>query len=123
MVSSENVNRRSVIERMGQVAGAAPSVVEGSVLDRALLDRVFAKGAFDGIIHFAARKAVGESVARPLDYFETNIGGLTTLAQAARPITAKLSSRSTRISSAAVRHRRRSRCHGRPDRRQPAAVA
>ena len=59
-------------------------VVDGSVLDRALLDRVFAADTFDGAVHFAARKAVGESVAEPLDYFETNIGGLLTLTQAMR---------------------------------------
>ena len=73
-----------VVDRLGRLTGGAVDVVEGSVLDRALLDRTFAARAFDGVIHFAAKKAVGESVAKPLDYFETNIGGLVTLAQAMR---------------------------------------
>ena len=67
-----------------RLTGGAVDVVDGSVLDRALLDRVFAADTFDGAVHFAARKAVGESVAKPLDYFETNIGGLLTLTQAMR---------------------------------------
>ncbi|UWQ20691.1 UDP-glucose 4-epimerase GalE [Jannaschia sp. W003] len=73
-----------VVARMGRVAGREPTVVRGSVLDEALLGRVFAEHRIDGIIHFAALKAVGESVERPLDYFSTNIGGLMTLMRAAR---------------------------------------
>ena len=75
----------SVIDRMAQLAGdAAVDLVTGSVLDRATLDAAFAAKAFDGVVHFAARKAVGESVAAPLDYFETNISGLVTLLRAAK---------------------------------------
>ncbi|MEM7488538.1 MAG: UDP-glucose 4-epimerase GalE [Pseudomonadota bacterium] len=74
----------SVIDRLGRLVGAEVEVVRGSVLDRAVLDGIFAERAFDGVVHFAARKAVGESVERPLDYFETNIGGLMTLMQAMR---------------------------------------
>lgn len=75
---------RGVIDRLARLTGAAVDVVEGDVLDRALLDRVLAERAFDGAVHFAARKAVGESVARPLDYFQSNISGLVTLGQAMR---------------------------------------
>lgn len=75
---------RGVIDRLGRLTGQVVDVVEGDVLDRALLDRVLAERNFDGAIHFAARKAVGESVARPLDYFQTNIAGLITLTQAMR---------------------------------------
>lgn len=75
---------RGVVDRLARLTGNSVDVVEGSVLDRALLDRVLAENAFDGAVHFAAKKAVGESVARPLDYFETNIGGLLTLTQAMR---------------------------------------
>ncbi|CUH11170.1 UDP-glucose 4-epimerase [Jannaschia seosinensis] len=74
----------SVIDRLGRLTQGPVDVVEGSVLDRALLDHTFAEKSFDGVVHFAARKAVGESVAKPLDYFETNITGLVTLAQAMR---------------------------------------
>ncbi|WP_299815284.1 UDP-glucose 4-epimerase GalE [uncultured Jannaschia sp.] len=73
-----------VIDRLARLTGADVDVVEGTVLDRALLTRLFAAKPIDGVVHFAARKAVGESVAKPLDYFETNIGGLTNLMLAMR---------------------------------------
>ncbi|MFO6463039.1 UDP-glucose 4-epimerase GalE [Jannaschia sp. KMU-145] len=71
-----------VIDRLTRLTGGTVDLVRGSVLDRAALDGVFAGRGIDGVVHFAALKAVGESVARPLDYFETNIGGLMTLMQA-----------------------------------------
>lgn len=71
-----------VIDRLERLTGAPVDLVEGSVLDRALLDDLLARRAFDGAVHFAARKAVGESVAKPLAYFDTNITGLLTLLQA-----------------------------------------
>ena len=74
--------RADVPDRLAMITGVPARVIRGSVLDRALLDRVFAETRIDAVVHFAALKAVGDSMARPLDYFETNIGGLTTLLQA-----------------------------------------
>jgi UDP-glucose 4-epimerase len=54
----------------------------GSVWDRAALDRTFAAHEFDGVIHVAAKKQVGESVAKPLWYYEENVGGLRMLLEA-----------------------------------------
>ena len=73
-----------VIDRIGRITGTPPPVVRGSVLDRDALDRAFRDHAIDGVIHFAAFKAVGESVGNPLAYFENNIAGSVTLAQAMR---------------------------------------
>lgn len=73
---------RRVPGALEQITGKPVTLIEGDVLDRALLDRLFADQAFDAVIHFAALKAVGESVERPLDYFHCNIGGLVTLMQA-----------------------------------------
>jgi UDP-glucose 4-epimerase len=75
---------RGVIDRLERLTGAAAQVVEGSVLDRAFLEGVLRAQAFDGVVHFAAKKAVGESVAMPLDYFQANVSGLITLTQAMR---------------------------------------
>jgi UDP-glucose 4-epimerase len=61
----------------------APLVV-GSVLDRALLDGVLAEHGVTGVVHIAAKKQVGESVADPLLYYRENVGGLTTLLEACR---------------------------------------
>ncbi len=76
-----NASRR-VPGALEQITGRPVTLVEGDVLDRAMLDRLFADHAFDAVIHFAALKAVGESVEKPLDYFRCNIGGLVTLMQA-----------------------------------------
>ena len=72
-----------VVDRLARITGGGVAVARGSVLDAGFLAETFA-GGFEAIIHFAARKAVGESVEKPLDYFETNIAGLIALLQAAK---------------------------------------
>lgn len=74
--------RRSVPDRLEQIVGKPVTLIEGDVRDAALLDRVFAEHAIDAVVHFAALKSVRESVERPLDYFDVNVGGLTTLLRA-----------------------------------------
>lgn len=73
---------RDVPSRLETVTGQAVQVIEGDVLDRALLDRVFADHDIDAVIHFAASKSVGESMRKPLAYMQNNIVGLVTLMQA-----------------------------------------
>ncbi len=67
--------KRSVIERIGAITGYGVAVIEGDVRDAAALDAAMHGAGFDGVIHFAGLKAVGESVTRPLDYFDVNVGG------------------------------------------------
>ena len=76
-----------VLDRLESIGRRAPHFVQGDVRDAAALDRCFelARTRFGGIqavVHFAALKAVGESVERPLDYFENNLGGLLSVCQA-----------------------------------------
>lgn len=58
-------------------------LVAGSSLDATLLKRVLSEHAVTGIVHLAARKQVGESVAEPARYYQENVGGLATLLDAA----------------------------------------
>jgi len=58
------------------------TLVEGSVLDRGLLDRTIAEHGITGVVHIAAKKQVGESVADPLLYYRENVTGLVTLLEA-----------------------------------------
>ncbi|MCX8115803.1 MAG: UDP-glucose 4-epimerase GalE [Burkholderiaceae bacterium] len=67
------------LRRVEQIAGRRVTQVEGDVRDTATLDRIFAEHRIDGVIHFAALKAVGESVARPLAYYDNNVGGALAL--------------------------------------------
>lgn len=64
------------------ICGKSAQLIRGDVCDRALLDRVFQQHAFDAVLHFAGLKAVGESVRKPLEYYEANVGGSLTLCQA-----------------------------------------
>src|SRR4051794_6217683 len=59
-------------------------LVEGSVLDRALLDRTLPEHNVTGVVHIAAKKQVGESVEDPLMYYRENVTGLATLLEACR---------------------------------------
>lgn len=68
----------SVIRRIGEITGAAPQFHEGDVRDRDTLAKIASEG-FDACIHFAALKAVGESVANPVLYYENNLGGTIAL--------------------------------------------
>lgn len=69
------------IKRVEKIAGKRVTTVIGDVRDREVMSRVF-KRPIDGVIHFAALKAVGESVARPVDYYGNNVGGTLALLDA-----------------------------------------
>lgn len=70
-----------VLDRVQQIAARPLHFIEGDIRDRQTLDRAFA-APIDAVIHFAALKAVGESCAQPLAYFDNNIGGTIHLLQA-----------------------------------------
>lgn len=73
---------KRVLERIETVTGTRPAFIEGDVADPALLDSVFAAHEISAVIHFAAFKAVGESVADPLKYYANNVAGSISLLQA-----------------------------------------
>ena len=73
--------------------------MRGSVSDGALVERTLRDNSVDGVIHLAALKAVGESVAEPMRYYRENVGGMATLLDAMR---AAGTSRIVYSSSAAV---------------------
>lgn len=73
---------RKVLERLEHLAGKRAHFVQADVRDGAALDRIFAEHPIDGVIHFAGLKAVGESVAQPLRYFDNNVGSTLCLLQA-----------------------------------------
>ncbi|MGY2259296.1 UDP-glucose 4-epimerase GalE [Pseudomonas sp. SDO55104_S430] len=64
------------------ICGRSALMIHGDICDRPLLDRIFQEHAIDAVLHFAGLKAVGESVRKPLEYYETNVGGSITLCQA-----------------------------------------
>ena len=64
----------AVLGRIAAITGTRPALYVGDVRDRGLLDRIFEEQQIDAVIHFAALKAVGESVEKPLAYYENNLG-------------------------------------------------
>ena len=74
-------SQREVLDRIEQISGRRPVFFEGDVRDRGLLREVFAQRPVDGVIHFAGLKAVGESVAQPLRYYDCNIGSTLALCE------------------------------------------
>ncbi len=75
-------SKPEVAARIEAVSGTAFTWVEADVADHAALERLFTRHAFDGVIHFAGLKAVGESVAQPLRYYRHNLGTTMSLLEA-----------------------------------------
>jgi len=70
-----------VLERLEALSGKKLNFIQGDVCDPIALEALFKKHLIKGVIHFAALKAVGESSAKPILYYENNIGGLINLLQ------------------------------------------
>ncbi len=73
-----------VVDRLERICGVRPGFVEGDVRDLPFLRRLLAAGQFGAVMHFAGLKAVGESVALPLAYYDNNVGGSIALLRAMR---------------------------------------
>ncbi len=68
--------------RVEQILGKRIPLYEADVADAAAMDRIFSEHAVDAVVHFAGFKAVGESVQKPLEYYENNLGSTLTLLRA-----------------------------------------
>lgn len=71
-----------VLSRLEKITGQKIPFIEGDIRDRTLLDSVFQNYAIDAVIHFAGLKAVGESVQKPLKYYDNNVAGSVNLFEA-----------------------------------------
>ncbi|KAF0811931.1 UDP-glucose 4-epimerase [Andreprevotia sp. IGB-42] len=71
-----------VLRRLETISGQPVLCIEGDIRDRAALDAAFAQYRFDSVIHFAGWKAVGESVQKPLAYYDNNVVGTVRLLEA-----------------------------------------
>ena len=68
-----------VKDRIVSISGRSIDLVIGDVNDETTMDQLFQEHDFYGVIHFAAYKAVGESVNHPIKYYQNNVSGLITL--------------------------------------------
>jgi UDP-glucose 4-epimerase len=75
---------RIALDRLETISAIRPEFIEGDIRDAACLDQVFADHDIDAVIHFAGLKAVGESVEKPLEYYDNNVRGTLELLAAMR---------------------------------------
>ncbi|WP_432472294.1 UDP-glucose 4-epimerase GalE [Amphritea sp. HPY] len=68
-----------VFNRIEKICNRRPAFIEGDVRNAVLLDTIFSNNQIDSVIHFAGLKAVGESVANPVLYYQNNVAGSITL--------------------------------------------
>jgi len=77
------------LERVKEIVGHDVAYHKVDVRNKAALTRIFQQYTIDGVIHFAGLKAVGESVQRPIEYYDTNVGGTFVLAKVMREFNCK----------------------------------
>ncbi|MDG2412035.1 MAG: UDP-glucose 4-epimerase GalE, partial [Halioglobus sp.] len=84
VVVLDNLSNSSVValQRIGSICGTVPEFVHGDIRDRQCLDAVFSRHTVQAVLHFAGLKAVGESVAMPLEYYDCNVSGSLVLLEA-----------------------------------------
>ncbi|MCL2452014.1 UDP-glucose 4-epimerase GalE [Candidatus Saccharibacteria bacterium] len=77
-LSNSNIE---VLNRIEKITGKRPEFIEADLRDRERLGKVFDDNDFDTVIHFAGLKSVGESVEKPLEYYDNNINSTIVLVQ------------------------------------------
>ncbi|QCR35737.1 UDP-glucose 4-epimerase GalE [Nissabacter sp. SGAir0207] len=86
VVVLDNLSNASAesLNRVAQLAGKAATFYQGDILDRQILQTIFAEHQIESVIHFAGLKAVGESTRKPLEYYENNVSGTVVLLEEMR---------------------------------------
>ncbi|OCL85151.1 UDP-glucose 4-epimerase [Arcobacter porcinus] len=80
---------KEALKRVKKITGAKVKFVKGDIRDKKALRKVFKKYKIDSVIHFAGLKAVGESVAKPLKYYDNNVVGTIKLLEVMREFDCK----------------------------------
>jgi len=74
----------AVLNRIARITGTRPRAYAADLLDSAAVENIFRKERIEAVIHLAGLKAVGESVAKPLEYYHNNLGGTLELCRVMR---------------------------------------
>ena len=73
---------QDVLEKISKITGKSIKFYEADMRDKEKTEIIFKENKIDCVIHFASSKAVGESVVKPLEYYENNVGGTFVLLEA-----------------------------------------
>ena len=68
-------SKETALDKVKEITGVRPEFYKADMTVKEELRPIFEENTFDAVIHFAGLKAVGESVAKPLEYYENNLGG------------------------------------------------
>src|SRR3954466_14262582 len=75
-------SKAEVIDRIASISGRRPGFAAVDMRDRSGLRKLFSEHSFNSVLHFAGLKAVGESVSKPLEYYDNNVTGTLFLLEA-----------------------------------------
>ncbi|MFT6987660.1 MAG: UDP-glucose 4-epimerase [Psychromonas sp.] len=89
IVDNLSNSKLTVLDRIEALTQKRPVFCQGDVRDQHFLDRIFNEHNIDSVIHFAGLKSVGESVQKPLEYYDNNVNGSLVLARAMRKANVK----------------------------------
>ena len=84
VVDNLSNSQPAALQRVAEITGKEATFHQGDILDKAFLDSVFAQYTITEVVHFAGLKAVGESVQKPIEYYQNNVQGTLTLLDAMR---------------------------------------
>ena len=79
VIDNRSNSKASVLDRVQRITGRRPEFRQTDIRDRPALRQLFASRRFDAVVHFAGLKAVGESVSKPLEYYDNNVAGSVAL--------------------------------------------
>ena len=82
IVDNLSNSKKSVLKRIEQITESKIKFYQEDIRNAAALDKIFTENKIDAVIHFAGLKAVGESVEKPLEYYNNNVTGTLTLLEA-----------------------------------------
>lgn len=72
-------SKKEVLEKINKITGKKIKFYEGNMMDRKILEKIFTENKIDAVIDFAAYKAVGESVKKPIEYYTNNVSTVLVL--------------------------------------------
>ncbi|MBR3161670.1 MAG: UDP-glucose 4-epimerase GalE [Bacilli bacterium] len=89
IVDNLSNSKEEVVNSIKKITGKDVTFYKGDVCDKKLLEKIFKENKIDAVIHFAGYKAVGESVEKPLEYYQNNIGSTINLCNVMREYNCK----------------------------------
>lgn len=92
VVDNFSNSKPEALKRVSELIGKDIKFYKADVLDKEAMDKVFDENQFDAVIHYAGLKSVGESVAKPLEYYHNNMTGTFILLDVMRRHNCKISS-------------------------------